>query len=160
MDLDDWLPPPLPAKIGPPQHMRSFLDEVQIGLCRLYDGEDARAEEFRQLISTFDHTDSVHGNRALDLAFAAWHIKNVADDDGDLPLVAAAKVIEIRRRIQWALRRQDTPQVAFSYARRWEALEAAKAAPPITAAPQPTVTVAAPPPPAPEDNDNTEDTEV
>ena len=99
MDMDDWLPPPLPAKIGEPIRLHSFLDEVQIGLCRLFNGEDARADEFRSYLSTFNTVDSVTGKREIDLAFAAWHIKNVAEEDGDLPLVAQAKVIEIRRRI-------------------------------------------------------------
>jgi hypothetical protein len=89
-----------------------------------YNGEDERSEEFRALMNTVDTVDAQTGHRKGDAIMAANIIREDARESGIFPDVAAAKLNDIAKKFQPAMRRHDTAELGFSRSARLKLLAA------------------------------------
>jgi hypothetical protein len=119
------IPPPLPAKLSPPKpRPTSLLDHLQALTIMAYDGEDEQAGKLRNYLNTVDTDDAVTGIYKGDMILAAVIYKDLARERGIFPDVQQAKENDIARKLQFVLRRHDTPELAWSRSARLKFLAA------------------------------------
>lgn len=108
------LMPPLPAKVPPRDRPQSYMDHLDTVMLDLYNGDTDKSAEFRSYVSTIDTVDSVTGKRSFDNAFAARGVKDHAGVLGMYPDIAESKEAKIASKMQWVMRRWDSPEQLFS----------------------------------------------
>lgn len=127
------LPPPLPPTLAPARaRPQSLTDAVDRAVTALYADETDMGAKFRAVIGTVDAVDSVTGKRVFDECVAAQLIKAWGASNGDQEL-NNANLAQIASKIQWALRRHNTPEIAYSRNERLRRLAAPSSMPVLDA---------------------------
>lgn len=115
------IPPALPDRMPEPRKPPDVVSEVARLTRVLYNEETEEGAQMRRYLNTVNREDSVTGDYKFDHYEAAKLIQQRALAEHSF--ISALKPLEIKKKLQFGLKRHDTPELPFSRQARLKLLE-------------------------------------